>query len=232
MRRQYARPRGWTGPWASVASLVWLVFSAAIVWTPCSAQPRAPMHFERVQALFCPPEGCILATGSILPDTHQAFSRALRALDVEPGAEVLLDSPGGDVVGALKFGLKIRKAGLRTHVVDRSGVIPTSGACASACAYAFLGGVSRRVDPEARLGVHQFAGGSDGGGFIGAAETQRFVALIAEYLASVGANLRVQTIALRTPADQIHWLSRSELNVLSVVTPEPAVLQTRLAAAD
>ena len=199
------------------ARLAWALALVMALAGPALARADDRMRFARVEGGFCPLEGCILAKGRIGPDTHRAFAQAVRELKIQPGAELILDSPGGDLVDGLKLGLQIRKAGLRTRVADASTTPPSSGLCASACAYAFLGGVVRQVDGAARLGVHQF-GDPSSGGALSAAGTQQLVAVIADYFAAVGANLRLETVALRTPPNQIHWLSRHELEALSVVT--------------
>lgn len=138
-------------------------------------------------------------------------------MKIEPGAAVLLDSPGGDLVAGLRLGLQFRKAGVRTRVAEGSATLPSAAICASACSHAFLGGVVREVDATARFGVHHF-GDPDGGAALTAAGTQRMLGVIDDYFASVGANLLLEAVALRTPPDKIHWLTRPELAALSVVT--------------
>jgi hypothetical protein len=85
---------------------------------------------------------------------------------------VFLHSPGGSVIGSLKLGAVLRTLGstvivarIRARSVaerqpaqGRRGV-PTAdivnGVCNSACVYAMMGGKSRVVPPESRLGVHR-----------------------------------------------------------------------------
>jgi hypothetical protein len=58
---------------------------------------------------------------------------------------VRLNSLGGDIWGGMELGEAIRKLGLATEV-------PASAACASACTFAFLGGVERQV--EGKFAIH------------------------------------------------------------------------------
>lgn len=64
---------------------------------------------------------------------------------------LLLESPGGLLFDALDLGIEIRRAGFRTI---------TRSACASACAFIFLGGTERiLVGSLAKIGIHQPARG-------------------------------------------------------------------------
>src|SRR5262245_39850740 len=58
---------------------------------------------------------------------------------------VRLESPGGSIDGGMQLGAVIRKLGLDTE-------IPASAGCYSACTFAFLGGIDRRV--EGKFGIH------------------------------------------------------------------------------
>jgi hypothetical protein len=151
----------------------------------------------------------------IRTDTAAQFARFLKINHVPAGAEIDFQSVGGDVLGALKLGLLVHRAGLDTHVRTRGGDTNDPGICASACAYVFLAGLHREVEDGARLGVHQFSSNS---GLADIAETQRIVAMIYLYMETVGAEPAVERLALLTPPDNVHWLSRDELEGYKVVT--------------
>lgn len=68
--------------------------------------------------------------------------------------EIWFHSPGGDVTEGLEIGRKIRTTQLATRV-------PSGAQCASICAFAFLGGVLRYIEPEAEFIVHMFSAISD-----------------------------------------------------------------------
>ena len=65
-------------------------------------------------------------------------------------------------MGEILLGEKFRELGLSTEVgsskfyPDSKTYTPEPGICASACAYAFLGGVGRMLDETAKLGFHRF----------------------------------------------------------------------------
>jgi hypothetical protein len=76
-------------------------------------------------------------------------------------------SPGGLLVAGVELGQKIRAHGFNTEVgsdlwdpkgepKDWRVSARRPGVCASACAYAFLGGVERTLDEDSRFGVHRF----------------------------------------------------------------------------
>lgn len=105
--------------------------------------------------------GCVwtAAEGVITPDTPNRLREHLAQHQM---GEFVFNSPGGNLVAALEMGLMIRDAKWGTSV---GKTVPEpefdnyfsrqSGECASACAFAFLGGVERRAD-AGTLGIHQF----------------------------------------------------------------------------
>ncbi len=109
----------------------------------------------------------IYATGQIVADTATKFDAFLKSAGVQPGALVMLHSPGGTLVVGMQMGESIRNNSLRTAVgqlqaSNQSGgtlvalltAEPTSGVCASACSFAFLGEVHRTVSKGSLYGVH------------------------------------------------------------------------------
>ena len=80
--------------------------------------------------------------------------RLRQALDGFQGEELRLDSPGGDARVGNLAGLLIHNAGLRTRIAAGS-------ACASACAFMFLGGVLRYVDEGGLVMVQMFTHAAD-----------------------------------------------------------------------
>jgi hypothetical protein len=165
-----------------------------------------------------------LAEGVIQTDSAAVFERTLREHRTRDGSlpaqpRVAFDSPGGSILGALKLGELLRK--LKAHVVlapayDRVDVsrsleeVPfrRSVVCASACVFAFAGGVMRQVAPKARLGVHQFTGSRWN---IGEAASQVTAAVLADYLDRMGVDRRLLDVAFLTPPQEMHYLSLSEI---------------------
>lgn len=99
----------------------------------------------------------IYATGEIDENTGREFERFVKQNKL-PRSIVFFNSGGGSLSGAIKLGKLIRQMGFDTGVASyKAGTTRHEGICASACTYAFAGGVSRYYEAgAARLGLHQF----------------------------------------------------------------------------
>lgn len=130
-------------------------------------------------------------------------------------AKIVLDSPGGSLIGGLRLGMAIRDLEFDTEVGTEAWNEDNHAAsiCASACAYAFAGGVSRYYGLNSRIGVHQFAG--SGAGSLRAG--QEVSALVVNYLHDMGVDTTAFAVASRATPDDMTWLD------------EPAALQLGLA---
>ena len=155
-------------------------------------------------------------------DAFKAFVRTNR---VGRGDVIFLDSPGGLTMAGMALGSAIREARLSTTVAafDRDGV-KSNGKCTSACVFAFLGGVDRKVASGAQLGVHQMT--VYGGAQMSAADAQYFTSLICKHVAKMGGTIGVITAALGTPPQSMHIFSRAELIRNDLVTPD--IVQSRV----
>ena len=130
--------------------------------------------------------GCswTVAEGEITHDTPRLFEKYVSE-QIAKGSgygPIVIDSPGGDLFAGLELGRMFRKLGVFTFVAKSKrpewcSADPKStsycsdyfeeiypGICASACAYAFLGGTVRAVAPKnsftghelSKIGFHQF----------------------------------------------------------------------------
>lgn len=179
----------------------------------------------------------VQASGPILPDTADRFDQFARANSVA-GMTVVLDSPGGSMTAGLRMGRAFRTAGVNT-LIGRTVLRVESGravatlithgvSCASACSYAFLGGIQRIVPTTARFGVHQFSRsiGRDGRfesetptarDFVAA---QRRMAELAVYVQEMGVDARLLELASSMPyGGQLRTLTPSEIGNLRIATP-------------
>ena len=155
------------------------------------------------------------ATGEIADDTAKAFTTFVHATQFVPHV-VRLNSPGGNLVGGIALGEAFRTEGFATEVGSSkpypnpiNGGLPlfeeAPGVCASACAYAFLGGTARTLDPNSRLGFHQFFTASAltapaaklfSGQDLDA--TQRLTAALVLYIVQMGVDPRLIGLASRS----------------------------------
>lgn len=114
----------------------------------------------------------------------------------------------------LTLGHAIRELGWRTEVGtrrDRKGR-QSPAICASACAYAFLGGKDRYLtEYSGKLGFHQFYG--DG---LNAADAQAMSGVVVEYLRQMGIDSRLFTLTSLVDPDGILWVDHETALMMGV----------------
>ena len=152
----------------------------------------------------------ILATGQIDKDTPKQFRSF--AQDFPRGTWVAISSPGGNLIGGMQLGLAIRELGFNTTIGNTDHSPPD---CLSACAYAFAGGVSRKLTPGSRYGLHQFRGTDQA---INAEDTQKISATLAKYLDGMGVDRRLLDYAQMTTSDKVTVLTITQAQLLKVDT--------------
>jgi hypothetical protein len=128
---------------------------------------------------------------------------------------VTFHSIGGNVAKAMEVGRLIRSFGLNTF--QARGL-----ECASACALAFFGGVSRIAEPGS-IGMHK-SSFSDGAG-LNVAEAvsavQEMTADIVTYMVEMGVDPALLQVALKYDSDDMRYLSKGEMVHYKVVTEFP-----------
>lgn len=228
-RRQ---PDGWTTRSRRGASIL---LACALAWaagavaaTPSFASEPMTFRLTTVGG----PDGCrrtcaevIAAEGEIDNDTADRFigflSDHLQDQDLRP--VVLLQSPGGTVVGAMELGTVFRKIGAAVIVAaarvdggtDEGRLTP--GACLSACVYAFIGGKRRVVPPVSRLGIHRMVINEQVRGASGSLETQQIfgseqiVSSLSAYTRMMGVDPRMIGYAESISPDSLHIVTPREI---------------------
>lgn len=183
------------------------------------------MTFETVSGpAECAGHACVLASGAIDGHTSRDFEAFLKERKIARGGVVVLNSEGGDLMESLKLGNEIREAGLATTVREYdkgSGQFRDGGACASACTYAFLGGVERSVGKGARIGVHQIYTAGDTWA-LSAQDGLELMSLVAVHVRRMCGDLDLLIPAMKTRPGDMHWLSPGELTRYAVVTAPEA----------
>jgi hypothetical protein len=193
------------------------------------ADVKAPMRF-----FMADHHGCFghavnepyMAVGVITPNTPAAFSEFIK--NNRPDAPLEFTSPGGNLLSALKLGAMIRQANFDTSL---------GKLCASACAYALLGGVHRYVladknfDPDAdydnrnvgatgtKFGVHQFYSHEaftdpqeKAFSAIDTSANQVIVGLLLEYTLRMGVDTRLVSAASGVPPwEEMRWITPDEM---------------------
>jgi hypothetical protein len=181
----------------------------------------------------------IQASGIIDENTVEDFL-AFLATDEFHAKRVRFDSPGGNLMQGVLLGLELRKLGFATEI---GGHEPdpdwpdmpywdftrrTPGFCASACAYAFLGGIERRIDPGSRIGFHQFYNAdleeSDVSGKLHLVEEgfeQEMVGILLGYVLDMGIDGRVLVHASFSNPEEMYWIEQGDEAYLSNLIYDP-----------
>ena len=141
-------------------------FAALVALAAPGGAARAEMSFSIVKvggAAGCGAK-CALAVaadGDITDSTASEFLAFVRANgNRDLHSVVLINSPGGKVVGSMEFGRVLRKIGalaiVARPVVDSNGVTHIAqGRCFSACVYALMGARKRIVPTQSMVGIHR-----------------------------------------------------------------------------
>ncbi|HYD38409.1 MAG TPA: hypothetical protein VEA60_12395 [Allosphingosinicella sp.] len=153
--------------------------------------------------------------------------------------EIWFNSVGGDLHTALEMGRFLRSERIETSVGQ-------DGICLSACAYAFLGGVYRRLPPlettqQRVLGFHQFAGDFSSSGVDTPAEASAVIGLIsgqaqvtsselAAYTTEMGVSVDLLRAASGAAGDEMVYPAESRLRELGVLFEFAEAWQFQLVA--
>ena len=181
-----------------------------LIWMYC--QNALAMTFEKQERCIsaakpnCQP--VILAVGQIDKQTSEQFKSI--AKDFPQGTWVVLSSPGGSVVNALRLGQQIREAGFNTTIGSTDYSPPN---CLSSCAYAFAGGISRHVPPGSKYGIHQFRGTDKA---LNEDESQKISATLGAYLDVMGVDRHLLDYAQVTTSDKVNVLTLAQAKLLKV----------------
>ena len=183
---------------------------------------NAPMVFHPARS--CTESGCVdilLAQGTIEVDTPQALARAIASYPKR--STIYLDSPGGNVVGAIRMGSALRALGYTTVV----GGGDNGMVCFSACPYVLMGGRARRVEEGSVLGWHQFS--VDGSQTIGmraedmAAASQELVSHATAYAMTMGIDPIVVRFSTSIAHDDMKFTSAEAARLVNLDNTQPGL---------
>ncbi len=166
--------------------------------------------------------GWVAAEGEITPETPSAFQEFI----AEHGEPYLvhLHSPGGNLIAGIELGRLIREHGANTSIAKTVPMTEKGlshweksepGICASACAFAFMGGVDRYARPN-ELGVHQFYSSSDESN--DQEMVQKLAGLSLFHVMQMGIDPRVMLPTSGTAPESVFWFSAEELKAFGLDT--------------
>jgi hypothetical protein len=180
----------------------------------------------------------IQASGEIHRDTAAHFEAFARSRPVR-GTTVALEGLGGNSAGGRALGRALRAAGVHTTIGasvvrreqgrDIATLVTHNVQCSSACAFAFLGGVERRLARTARFGVHQFVWPDPPRELtpqMAFSVAQTISGQIVEYLHELGIDPRLFSLSV-TQMGRVRVLTRDELERLGIAVLPPAETEER-----
>jgi hypothetical protein len=130
------------------------VIALVFIFSGCSTAryPGVNMTRDSTATLSVGESGCkILLEGRIDGSAETAFETAVESAKKNNCRAVLveLNSPGGLGHSGMQIGNRIRELRYATVIPP-----PSRGICNSACGFVYIGGVSRFVTKESRMGLH------------------------------------------------------------------------------
>jgi hypothetical protein len=188
---------------------VWTVASALRIGLQCVLFQFAPsgtvaaMTFATTKT----PEGfpAVEMSGEIVPGDLADLAPILaHLLDTNRHPALLLDSPGGNILDALKLALVIKKLQLPVYVL-------AGDVCASACFLLFAASSSRHAALQARIGVHSasLAGDED-------EATYMIDTIMARTASDYGVPADIIGRMVTTKPSEMAWLTSDELLEMQV----------------
>jgi len=205
-----------------------ILLLAVLAFPAAATSITAPNGMTFRSYSVCPGSSCpepVLAEGVITSETPERFRVFAATLSYTPTIE--FNSPGGNLAAALALGELIRAGGFDTAVYmqaesdsldGETRVEYSEGRCLSSCAYAFMGGVGRKVGHDRVIGVHQFYG-SDGDS--GEQATQLALTVVANHIDRMGVSRRTLDIASITPRGGMTMINRADARSLNLDNSEP-----------
>jgi hypothetical protein len=211
----------------------------AVAAPECRAGLDTPIAFtEAIEATLGGPEApAIRAEGNIDGETVDRLRRFLaqaRARGVSfKGRTVFLHSPGGNLGQGVELGRVIRQEGLNTALgapCSGRGCVALRqqlGICASACTFAFLGGVKRTTSPGDVFAMHRFYAASGSAASSDMAVSQLITVELYRYVREMGVDQGFVELMVRAGNEsfsrdrdpvKLYYPSPNEMAKLRIVT--------------
>lgn len=175
-------------------------------------------------------ESCfVLLEGTIGKGLTKRFEDFVENEDVE-GDQLIINSPGGDLAEALKLGRLLRDWDWNTRVGSSEGMLhkpdgsldlygiqgyPPGGRCERACAYAFMGGVSRMMHKDSLIGLQRFQAHDQS---IDGERAQAISGQLVSYILEMGVDARVFVAASSKDSDSMFRVDSEQAKKYDLVT--------------
>lgn len=146
--------------------------------------------------------GLINLVGEIVPGDSAKVE--VYARQMKQGV-IFLDSPGGSLNEGLELGRTFRRNGIITVVLEK-------GACTSACALAWLGGVKRLLGSTASLGFHAAYVSSGSQTLVSSVGNAR----VGAYIVSLGFSDKVVDYVTTAQPQSMMWLNAADARRIGI----------------
>jgi hypothetical protein len=202
--------------------------AALMISVPASAE----MNFELVEisnTTRCDAT-CLKVVSAQGEITEHSADEFLAFLEHKLGKQrlkgiVLLHSPGGNVVGAMKLGRVLRELGAAVVIARAGGSARMMGSkirlapghCMSACVFVLMGGAKRIVPDPSEVGIHRMfrieAGRDPAGGanYKRVYATDTIVEALRQYSDFMGVSPSLIDSAERVSPDTVHIVNATEM---------------------
>jgi hypothetical protein len=195
--------------------------------------------------------GCdkwIAAEGNVDYDAARRFREFLNE-PRRRNLPVFFNSPGGSTIQARDMGRTLREYQMRAAVgrtvaIDcrtkprkgepcpagelssseqRARLFTIDARCVSACVYALIGASVREVSPGAKLGIHaiRFVWTAPGPIRGSPPSMDEAKERLRNYIREMGIDPALVDLAAKVGPDDIHWLTRAEIEKLRIARPTP-----------
>ena len=144
----------------------------------------------------------IIAVGVITKDTPKQFTEYSQ--NFPAGTYVLFSSKGGMLDSGLMIGKRIREAKFNTIIGNTEF---SSADCLSSCAYAFFGGVKRKIPTTGHLGLHHYYSKTQ---IIDVEQQQRINQSLSRYLESMGIDPRLLEYANSAKSTNMTYITERQ----------------------
>jgi hypothetical protein len=233
-------------PWAEIRGWILLIGAALCIALVAvltgSARADVALEGRKLPMKFgwvvCQPNcrGWVSAVGIVTAETQKDFDEFARDRQLK-GETVVLDSSGGSVNDSIALGRRFRELGMLTTV--GTTVLPHNGRgerahlspeayCESMCVFLLLSGKLRYVPEQAHVRVHQIWMGDRADNARAASYSaddlmivERDIGRLAKYTFDMGGTGDLLALSLNVPPwEHLHELSREELRLTNLITPD------------
>jgi hypothetical protein len=150
----------------------------------------------------------IIVAGIFTKDSTAQFAQFTKKFP--PQTYVMFSSRGGDLDSGLKIGRIIRTARFNTIIGNTEF---SAADCLSACAYAFLGGVKRKIPTTGHLGLHHYYSKTQ---VITVEQQEKINTVLSAYLESMGIDKRLLEYANSEKSTSMTYITERQAKEFNI----------------